>query len=299
MTLPDAVTRSPGPDAGASFESIACRACGAPASASRRRCGGCGFSPHELRRWRARNLVAWRSCCASLRWRTWEVVAFAAACVLPALCIYAIAKAGGSSSISVPSLTREINRFLLPALAVLGMVVAMRIDLALRALPPWASVVGGEGTRAWFDRWWPGALLLVVAGHVLKYFDLPRRPFGLEVFRTIKLLFDVAAVGAAASMAVAAARMDRWSMLVGPSTPGAALQPQAATARTVRGVFACWIALAVVLMGDSLWNLGSPQFSWKYTDGINMSAAIDWSAGIVWLWNLFAVQRSLRRLVNG
>lgn len=288
---------------------VACGECSSPMPASRRRCAECGFSPDELRRWRARNLDAWRACQARLKQRTWQVAAYVALRPVPYVIIYSVVTRVGrdptdprlpASVEPVMPAVRAMIRFAEPTITILGVIVAVLIDLALRELPPWMDGTRrpGAGARSWFDRWWPGASLLVVAARVVRY-QVP--PFGFDawsiVYWATELLLSLAAVGAAASLAMAAARMDRWSALIVPAADAGRHPPQVGP-RIVRRVFVSWCVLAAVLMAYPLSRIGSLAFSTPRDVGQWLIVAICWATEIVWLWNLLAVQRSLRRWVN-
>jgi len=283
-------------------EIIPCSACGEPLQLCRRRCAACGFSQDELRRWRNRNLTAWRTCLADLTWRTWEVAVLLVLLPVPFLCIWSVtSQLGGADARSVLPALRAIDRFSQTTITILGLLVATRIDLALRRLPPWAHPGGSTtmGARSWFGRWWPGAMLLVAADGNLRYFLQYRFDGWFVVVWGCELLLSAAAVGAAVSLAFAAGRMDRWCAVIAPSVARCEHRPRASDSGMVRRVFASWAAVAMVLMAYPLAMIGSPQFNSVWTVGNPVVKAIVWSAGIVWLWNLLAVQRSLRRLVNG
>jgi ribosomal protein L37E len=277
---------------------VPCRDCGARQPTARRRCDACGFSADELRRWRGRNLASWRRLAAQLRWNTWEVWVFIVVRTAPA----------AAGLIILPSLSFQegtrifplILRFSSPIVAVVGAIVVGRVDLALRDLPTWTTPGQGDRSRLdrWFGRWWPGAIAWFVSGHVLGRL-IAYRFAGWYVVHWIGVcLLAAMTVGAAASLAIAAGRMDGWASLIAPSAQDFGRQARPDGPRTVLRVFACWAVLAGLLMAGTRWRLGGEQSSTVWHVGNFIVDAIYWSAGLVWLWNLLVVQRSLRRWVN-
>lgn len=278
-----------------------CRECGARQSDARRRCDACGFSADELCRWRGRNLTSWRRLAARLHWSTWEVWLFIVVRTAPAAMVLSMLPSRSfQEGIRIAPL---IHRFAWPIVAVVGALVVVRVDLALRDLPTWTTPVQGDRSRLdrWFGRWWPGAIAWFVSGHLLGRFIAYRFDGWYVVHWIGEFLLSATTVGAAASLAIAAGRMDGWASLIAPSAQDVGRQVRPNGSRTVLRVFVCWAVLAGLLMAATRWRLAGARpstLSGTWDIGNFIIDAIYWSAGLVWLWNLLAVQRSLRRWVN-
>lgn len=279
-----------------------CPNCLAPQPIARRRCDACGFSADELRRWRDRNRPSWRRLAARLHWRTWEVWLFIVVRTVPVVMVLSVLQS--RSFQEGTRIAPLIHRFASPIVAVVGTIVVVRVDLALRDLPTWTTPMQGDRSRSdrWFGRWWPGAIAWVVSGHLLGHFIAYRFDGWYVVHWIGEILLSATTVGAAASLAVAARRMDGWAALVAPPARHVRQQSCPDGSRAVRRVFVCWAVLAGLLMAATRWRLSGVQPGMSreiWYLGNLIVDAIYWSAGIVWLWNLLAVQRSLRRWVNG
>lgn len=184
---------------------------------------------------------------------------------------------------------------------VLALLIAAFVDLTLRRLPAWnVPVDEGDGRLGrTHGRWLPGALALAASEPTVGALYQPRI-HSVWTSVSIELGLAMLAVAAAASLAMTAGRMDRWRAELGGTTSSV----PAAVGRSVRWRFArvwgWWVALtAAFIVLDGL--LPYKRQALPYAS-VEMGLVMRWprlAAEIVWLWNLLAVQRSLRRWVNG
>ena len=277
---------------------IPCIRCASPVAVSRRRCQSCGFSADELRRWRLRNLEGQRMVSARLLRRVWEVWGFVlwrigwfvgmivVAFVLPFATYIRIS----------PPLVGFQARFS----TILALIIAARLDLTVRQLPGWnAPMDHGEGRFGrLYGRWLPGALALMALEPSVEpiYARWIRSEWMLV---SIQLALVIVAVAAAASLAVVAVRMDRWQAEVDGATSWTLSGFKHSTAWRFGHVWGWWLVLTaafIVLDGLLLYKRQANPYR-----HVEMGRVMVWpilAAQIVWLWNLLAVQRSLRRWVH-
>lgn len=296
MEVPSAIPT--GADAIGATACVRCIRCATAVPASRRRCQRCGFSIDEMRRWRLRNREVHRHISIQLSRRVRVVVAFALWRFgwSVGIVMYGMAVPFDTAVRAAPALLAFRDR----VSAVLALIIAASVDLMLRKLPGWNGPTNpGDGRLGRIHgRWLPGALALAALEPAVGALYVPRiRPEWAKV--SIKLALAMLAVAAAASLAVTAWRMDWWRA----ELRGAVSSAPTAVGRSVGWRFARvwggWVALtAAFILFDGLLpykRQAHPNAS------IEMGLVLRWpilAAQIVWLWNLLAVQRSLRRWVH-
>ncbi len=184
--------------------------------------------------------------------------------------------------------------------AVLALAIAASVDLMLRELPGWNIPTDpGDGRLGrMHGRWLPGALALAALGPGVGSVFLPRiRSEWAKV--SLELALAMLAVAAAASLAVTAGRMDRWRAELDGTTSSVPASVGRSVGWRFARVWGGWVALtaAFILLDGVL-----PYKTQAHPNAsIEMGLVLRWpilAAQIVWLWNLLAVQRSLRRWVH-
>ena len=140
-----------------SSETVRCHRCGSMRSAAGGICAECGASHEEWRQWRERGSVVWQALDRKMRAATMGVVLAVSLWILSALAIaWLVTNRHGDVS-------DELGAVLLYGLSwatFLGaLMCALRVDLALRAMPSWVIE-----RSAWLGGFWiPAGALSIVA----------------------------------------------------------------------------------------------------------------------------------------
>ena len=140
-----------------SSETVRCHRCGSMRSAAGGICAECGASHEEWRQWRERGSVVWQALDRKMRAATMGVVLAVSLWILSALAIaWLVTNRHGDVS-------DELGAVLLYGLCwatFLGaLMCALRVDLALRAMPSWVIE-----RSAWLGGFWiPAGALSIVA----------------------------------------------------------------------------------------------------------------------------------------